>query len=71
MIEMKPKNDHVLIVSRLLRHQHSSWLGSETKLGSGSTVEYDELRLEEDVTVDGEANASVGLDATEASWKVC
>jgi hypothetical protein len=29
-------------------------------------VEDDELRLEEDVAVDGEADAGVGLDAAEA-----
>ena len=43
-----------------------SGLGSEAELGHVA-VEDDELRLEEDVAVDGEPDAGVGLDATEAS----
>ena len=48
---------------------HLSGLGGETELGGGSTVKYNKYGLEEDVTVDGEADASVSLDTTEASWK--
>ena len=43
-----------------------SGLGSKAELGRAGHVEDNELRLEEDVAVDGEPNAGVGLDTTEA-----
>ena len=46
-------------------------LGSEAQLWAASTVEDDELALEEDVTEDGEANAGVGLNAAEAGRAAC
>ena len=45
-----------------------SGLGSKAELGRARHVEDNELRLEEDVAVDGETNACVGLDATEAGY---
>ena len=44
----------------------SSWLRSEAKSGRGSTAEDNELRFEEDITVDGESDAGVTLDTAEA-----
>ena len=46
-------------------------LGGEAQLWAASTIEDDELALEEDVTKDGEANAGVGLDAAEAGCAAC
>ena len=43
-----------------------SGLGSKAELGRAGHVEDNELRLEEDVAVDGESNACVGLDTAEA-----
>ena len=43
-----------------------SGLGSKAELGRARHVEDNELRLEEDVAVDGESDACVGLDTTEA-----
>lgn len=34
-------------------------------------LEDDELRLEEDVSEDGEADAGIALDATEADYRLC
>ena len=47
-----------------------SRLGSKAELGWAGHVEDDELRLEEDVAVNGEANACIGLDTTEAGCEV-
>lgn len=46
---------------------HLQRLISKAKPWAIATVENDELRLEEDVAEDGETDASVGLNATEAS----
>jgi len=43
--------------------------GRETKLRRAGALEDDELGLEEDVAVDGEADASVRLDTTEAGCR--
>ena len=42
-------------------------LSSKAKSWAIATIKDNELRLEEDVAEDGEADASVGLNATEAS----
>ena len=47
-----------------------SRLGSKAELGWAGHVKNDELRFEEDVAVDGEANARVRLDTTEAGCEV-
>lgn len=53
--------------SKSIKAQSLSGLGGETETGCAlGLVEDDELRLEEDVTVDGHANTTVGLDTTEA-----
>lgn len=49
-----------------MRGSFLSGLGSKAELGWARHVEDDELGLEEDVAVDGEANACIGLDTTEA-----
>ena len=41
----------------------------ESQLRRAGALEDDELGLEEDVAVDGEADAGVGLDATKASYR--
>ena len=38
----------------------------KTQLGRAGALEDDKLRLEEDIAVDGEADAGVGLDTAEA-----
>ena len=43
-----------------------SGLGSKAELRRAGHVEDNELRLEEDVAVDGESDSGVGLDTTEA-----
>lgn len=51
--------------------QHTTHLlGCEANFRDGA-VEDHELRLEEDVAVDGEPDAGVRLDATEAACKEC
>ena len=55
-----------LVIPAHSRGNFLSGLGSKAELGRARHVEDDELRLEEDVAVDGEANAGVGLDTTEA-----
>ena len=47
-----------------------SGLGSKAELGWAGHVKDDELRFEEDVAIDGETNACVRLDTTEAGCEV-
>ena len=56
---------HYLCLSNKL---HSGWFGSKSELWSG-VLEDDELRLKEDVTVDGESDAGVALDTAKAGWR--
>lgn len=49
-----------------LLQRPSSGFGSESELGRTGHVKDDELRLEEDVSVDRETDPGVSLDTTEA-----
>jgi hypothetical protein len=54
-------------LSRVTRHViHLRWLGGKTQTRGAGAVEDDELTFKKDVTIDGDANLSVGLDATKA-----
>ena len=55
------------VIPAHIRGNFLSRFGSKAELGWAGHVEDDELRFKEDVAVDGEANACVGLDTTEAS----
>ncbi len=56
----------ICVIPAQIREDFLSGLGSKAELGRARHVEDDELRLEEDVAVDGESNTCVGLDTTEA-----
>lgn len=47
-----------------------SGLGSKSELRRAGAIENNELRLEEDVAINGEPDAGVGLDTTEASCRI-
>ena len=48
----------------------SSWLGCKPKPGSCMSIENDKLTFQEDISKNGETNAGIGLDATEALFEV-
>ena len=54
----------------MARCNHLCWLRGEAQART-RTIKDDKLTLEEDVSIDGKANPSVGLHATKAFWAAC